>query len=302
MTLSDLRSRKNVVPSAYRGIAVVTIDQPITEAFLIQHFVGREIYRRTRFLVVHGSNNSVALIRVDRVDDEPLFSQVREIEILAMPDECTYLKAPSVDTAIPSNLARIAVEQAPGYKAVIIEGLYSHVNFIVNAAPLYLRVTEVTPPFPAKLFDQVQRLLAVAENLPPIIAELDAVTFDQLVSTARSTNYLLPCRGSYVTIPGATTHYLDERPPREDWTLIGCDRSLQIHEWFYGDTPASVSICPRKRTDMIEGPTLVKCCLLENGITLEGGRVVVPWGATLADVNEALGEIAKFWEPTWAPV
>jgi hypothetical protein len=33
---------------------------------------------------------------------------------------------------------------------------------------------------------------------------------------------------------------------------------------------------------------LTKCCLLEDRVTADGGLVVVPWGASLAQVKEGL--------------
>ena len=33
----------------------------------------------------------------------------------------------------------------------------------------------------------------------------------------------------------------------------------------------------------------------------EPDQVVVPWGATLAQISEALTVIAGAWEPSWAP-
>lgn len=299
---AELRAMPNVVPSAYRGVAVASVASPANHESIIRHFTGREIYRRTRFIVVSEDGAGVWILAVERADPQPLFSATTSVHVLAEPSECAYVIEPEIDTAVPSNLARIAIEKAPHAKAVVVEGRYAHVNFIINPRPLRVRVTEVTPPLPAKLFDQVSRLLDVAENLVPMVAHLDAVTFDELAEQAPSDNYLLPCRGSAVQIDGAEVFYLDERPERLAWTLLGCDRSLEIHEWFYGDVPPSVSICPRKRTDDLSGPSLVKCCLIETSIDVEGGRVVVPWGASLEQVKEALTALARFWEPTWAPV
>lgn len=302
LTCADLRAMPNVIPSAYRGVAVTSIPSPASYESIISHFTGREIYRRTRFIVVREEGVGVWILAVERADPEPLFSVATSVQVLAEPGECAYVIEPEIDTAVPSNLARIAISRAPRAKAVVIEGRYSHVNFIINPRPLNVRVTEVTPPFPAKLFDQVSRLLDVAEDLVPMIAHLDAVTFEDLAQQSPSDEYLLPCRGSAVGIDGAKVSYLDERPERSGWTLLGCDRSLEIHEWFYGDTPPSVSICPRKRPDDLSGPSLVKCCLIEASIDIEGGRVVVPWGASLEQVKEGLRALARFWEPTWAPV
>jgi len=301
-TRDRLREMSNVVPSAYRGVAVTTVEGPLTHASIIEHFTGREIYRRTRFIVAREPGVGTWILAVERADPTPLFSAAVSVEVLAEPSECDYVIEPEIDTAVPSNLARVAITKAPAAKAVVVEGRYAHVNFILNAAPLSIRVTEVTPPFPAKLFDQVCRLLDVAEDLVPMVATLDAVTFDELAKQAPSGEYLLPCRGSDVGIEGADVAYLDERPTRSDWTLLGCDRSLEIHEWFYGDRPPNVSMCPRKRPDDLSGPSLVKCCLIEASIDVEGGRVVVPWGASLDQVREGLRELARYWEPTWAPV
>ena len=36
-------------------------------------------------------------------------------------------------------------------------------------------------------------------------------------------------------------------------------------------------------------------------IVTEPDQVVVPWGASLAQISEALTVIAGAWEPSWAP-
>lgn len=46
---------------------------------------------------------------------------------------------------------------------------------------------------------------------------------------------------------------------------------------------------------------LTKCCLLEQEVVAEPGQVVVPWGASLAQISEALTMIVGEWEPSWAP-
>ena len=53
--------------------------------------------------------------------------------------------------------------------------------------------------------------------------------------------------------------------PRARTVLVGCARSRQIHEHFYGDVPPTVETCPREPVGTVDGPTLTKCCLLEDG-------------------------------------
>ncbi len=301
MILQPLDVRTNMVPSAYRGVSVCQVAVALDGAELRRHFLGREAYRRTRFLVVRTESGATALLRVGKESDEPLFSPIVDVEMLAGLADCAYVVEPQADTAVPSTLARVATERAPGTRAVVVEGRYRHVSFIVNPAPLRVAVQEVVPPEPAKLLDQVQRLLAVAEDLPPMLAMPDTITFPELAARAPATSYLLPCNGSGVALAGAGTAYLDQRPPREPWTLLGCARSREIHEWFYGAVPSYVDICPRGR-DHPAGPVLTKCCLLEERVVQEGGRVIVPWGASLNQVGEALRILARFWEPEWRPV
>jgi hypothetical protein len=292
--------RRNVVPGAYRGVAVTSFDGELDEGSLARHFVGREAYRRTRFIVVRNGDET-AIVAVQKESEEPLFSPIMALQLLVGPAECAYIEDPEVDTAVPTALARAALSQVPGKRGVVVQGRFAHVSFIIDPVPLRVTVREVVPPYPPKLLDQAQRVLGLAETLPPIELVPDVVEFDQLAQVSTATNYLLPCRGGGVSIEGATVRYLDERPAREAWLLLGCERSEQIHESFYGERAPQVDICPRKRPGG-GGATLAKCCLLETHNEVDADRtVVVPWGASLALIADALATLARDWEPTWAP-
>jgi hypothetical protein len=298
---TSLRERRNLVPSAYRGVSVGETDVPLDEDHLRAHLLGREAYRRTRFLVLRDGHGAAAVVHVEKESQTPLFSPIVAVQLLAGPADCVYVVAPDADTAVPSAMAKVAVERAPGARAVVVEGRYEHVSFIVNPAPLRVVVHEVVPPYPPKLLDQVERLLAVAEDLPPMLPVADVVTLAELARERPSPRYLLPCSGSGVAIAAAETAYLDQRPAREDWTLLGCARSREIHAWFYGDESPYVDTCPRERAADGTVAVLSKCCLLEDENAHDGSRVVVPWGATLQQVRGALEELARRWEPAWQP-
>lgn len=291
--------RRNVVPGAYRGVAVTSVEGDLDEESLRRHFVGLEAYRRTRFIVIR-KGVETAIAAVQKSSEDPLFSPITALRLLAGADDCVFIEDPEADTAIPTALAHVATSRAPGKRGVVVQGRYGHVSFIVDPAPLRVTVREVTPPYPAKLLDQVRRVLALAEHLPPIELVPDVVELGELARSHASASYLLPCRGGGVSVEGATTDYLDEHPERRDWTLIGCERSQQIHEWFYGAPAPQVDICPRKRTSG-SGAILAKCCLLEADNEVDDGRVVVPWGASLAQISDALRTLVATWEPTWAP-
>jgi hypothetical protein len=292
----------NIVPGAYRGVSVASVDVPLTAQALTDHFIGREAYRHTRFVVAR-SGSQTALLGVAKAGSGDLFAPITAVDVLALPDECVYLHAPEVDTAIPSALARVAGERAPDARAVVVEGRYHHVSFILDPDPIRIRVGDVVPPSPPKLFDQARRVLELAEDLPPIELVPEVVDLVDLAATHPADRYLLPCRGSGFTLDGTEEIvFLDERPPRQDWTLLGCERSRAIHEWFYGERPKeSVDVCPRELFPPDGRPLLTKCCLLETTNAGEGTAVAVPWGATLELVKQALASIATAAEPAWAP-
>jgi hypothetical protein len=161
------------------------------------------------------------------------------------------------------------------------------VNFIWEPTPVRIRVTEVVPPEPPKLFAMAEQVVAFDEDLPPIELVLDAVDIRELAAANPAPQYLLPCRGSGVDLGGEVA-FLDTRPAqREDWLMIGCERSLQFHRHFYGDEPPRADICPRRRVSGRE-PTLAKCCLLERGVEVDGSSAVVPWGSNLDEIRTAL--------------
>ena len=154
-------------------------------------------------------------------------------------------------------------------------------------------MVEVSPPEPPKLFHLIEHVLTYAD-LPPIKLELERIELNELAAQTHPKAFLVPCRSGGLDDLGAPVHFLDERPAeREDWVLIGCERSLQFHRHYYGDEPPRIEMCPRaiagKRNDL----TMLKCCLLEFDIETDGNVIVVPWGSDLAMVEQALQEAVR---------
>ncbi|MGH2631319.1 MAG: DUF7714 family protein [Actinomycetota bacterium] len=290
----------NLVPHRYRGVSVADVDVPLRNDDLLRHFLGREAYRRTEYIVARG-DGEVAVLRVRKESAEPLFSPIVDVEVLADPGETVEVQAPEVDTGVPSQLARAAADRAPDARCVVVRGMYEHVNFILEPDPIRLRVLEVVPPHPAKLVDQVARVLDLAEDLPPIDVRAETIDLRSLAASVAADHYLFPCRGSGVEMAGAVVDFLDRRPERADWVLVGCARSRQIHEHVYGDVPRCVEMCPRELVGAVEGPTLTKCCMLEDRFERDGSLVVVPWGASLEEVREGLRAVLVTSGSAWAP-
>jgi hypothetical protein len=311
----------NVLPAKYRSVALATYDTLEPEA-LRTHFTGREGYMRTRFIIVR-CGEQTSLIEAARPSSNELFSPFADVRVLAGPSECVYVHSPETDVGIPSQMAIVAARVAPvgsSLRCIVVEGKYSHVSFLLNPKPLRIRVLDIVPPAPSKLADQAQRLLDTAEDLPPILLITDEVDSRDLLRAATappdrgfvqsdiaSGLVLLPCQVSGSELDGDDVRYLDQRPAHEEWTLLGCRRSQQIHTWFYGEEAPLIDTCPRRfladeRDGDGEGPTLTRCCLLQEGMERRGRAALVPWGSSLQEVRAAITNLIESEGAVWTPI
>lgn len=281
----------NFVPLPYRRVSYQKADFPLTAAGL-RTIVGREAYRHTDFIVFH-DESGVAVAAVDKASRSPLFSPITAAEWLSPPERTRFAVDSEVDLGLPSSLAAKAVAMGLAEdETLVVLGRYEHLSFIARPRPVFVTIVEVAPPDPPKLWDLVARVLAVAP-LAAVLPKLERIDLRDLAATVTPGpgGYLFPCRASGFDSLEVPVHFLDERPERADWVLIGCERSRQIHEHLYGDRPPSVEICPRLLAGARTEPTLVKCCLLERGIERDGQVAVVPWGAELHEVEAALRDL-----------
>jgi hypothetical protein len=269
----------NFIARPYRGVSVQDTGA-LDEAALRAWLIGRPVYRRTEFIVaVRDCERAVVQVEHDVGDD--IVASVRDIRVLAGPDEVAFVADPGVDIGNAGQMARAAAPA--GARVTVVQGRYEHVNFIVDPAPVHVRVVEVIPPEPPKLLEMARAVLDYDEDLPPVALDFEPIDLRELADGP----VMYPCRCS-----GLEGEFLDAGPPGlGDWTLVGCERSRQIHVALYGAEPrARVDFCPAALTAG-DGPTLLKCCLHERGIERAGERMVVPWGATLEEVRAALRDL-----------
>jgi hypothetical protein len=267
----------NFIARPYRGVSVQ--DAPgLDERALREWLIGRRVYRRTEFVVARCGGEH-AVVQVEHPVGDDIVAPVSDLRVLARPDEVAFVVDPSVATGNASQMARVARA-----RVTVVQGRFEHVNFIVEPAPLRVRVLEVVPPEPPKLLEMAQSVLDYDEELPPVELRFEPIDLRELAPAGHT---MFPCRCS-----GLEGEFLDAGPPElGDWTLVGCERSRQIHVALYGAEPAArVDFCPRLLAAE-DGPTLMKCCLFERGLRREGASMVVPWGAALEEVREALREL-----------
>jgi hypothetical protein len=292
---------KNLVPLPYRRVSVQNYVGEMTEAALRAHFLGREAYRRTDYVVLR-QGEACAVVAITTPDREALFSRIDSVAVLALPETCTFAEMPEVDTGNRSALAEAAHRLGVGPEGtLVVQGRYAHVNFIHHPDPLVVRVVEVAPPDPPKLFELAQHVLSYAD-LPPLRLELERIDLHDLAAGRTPPAFLVPCRSGGLDRFNAPVYFLDERPAkRQDWLLIGCERSLQFHRHYYGDEPPRVEMCPRRLAGRRDRPTLLKCCLLEFDTELDDQVAVAPWGADLGQVEAALRKLVAAHERAHAP-
>ncbi len=286
-------SVQNLVPLPYRRVSVQRYNGPMTVDAITALLLSREAYRRTDFIVLRGEDKQTAVVAITRAESEPLFSQITAVEVLALPETCVFVERPATDPANRSSLAQVAHELGIGPEGtVVVQGLYDHVNFIHHPRPLVVRIVEVAPPEPPKLYGLAQHVLSYAD-LPPILLELERIEVSDLATSVQPVAYLVPCRSGGLDALSAPVYFLDERPERQNWTLIGCERSMQFHRHFYHDEPPRVEMCPRRIAGERNEMTLLKCCLLETHIEQDKNTMIVPWGADLTMVEAALRKLAE---------
>lgn len=272
----------NFIARPYRGVSV---QEYASLDGVLDRIKERRVYRRTEFIVAVCGDQR-ALVQLERADGDDILAGVKDARLLAGPDEIAFVRDERVDSGNANQLARVAT----GKRVTVVEGRFQHVNFIWEPAPIRVRVIEVVPPYPPKLVNMAETVLEYDEELPPL--RLDFVPIDLRELARGSDHYLFPCRCAGLDLD-ARVDFLDAGPPESaDWTLVGCERSRQIHAALYGHDPRTrIDFCPLLRDTNTTDLTLTKCCLRERGIEREDARMIVPWGASLEEVRRALKEL-----------
>jgi hypothetical protein len=294
LQVGKLKQQRNFVPLPYRRVSYQPYAGTMSMAAIGEYLLQREVYRRTDIVVLHNDKEEWAVAAVQRGSSEALFVNLDAVEVIALPGDCVFLHAPETDPANRSALAKLAYENGVGPdKTLVVQGAFDHINIIHRPEPLLLRVVEVAPPEPPKLYKMAEQVLSYAD-LPPIRLELERIDLRDLCRQVSPEAYLVPCRSGGLDDLGAPVYFLDERPAvRQPWTLIGCERSLQFHRHYYRDEPPRVEMCPRQLAKPDRRPTLLKCCLLEYDTEFSATTAVVPWGADLAMVEAALRHLSR---------
>ncbi len=272
----------NLVPLPNSRVSFQKVKGGLSDGETKSYLSGKDAFQETEYVILR-NNSQYAIARVSKEEGDGLFRRIVAVEIVASPDECHFAQDPAIDCANRSALARKARElNVASAETLIVEGAYGHVNFISRPSPVVIDVIDLVPP-ESRLYGLARRALELAD-LPPILLELHPINVNDVARGHPARAHLFPCRASGLTGPGAT-FYLDERPERMDWLLIGCERSEQIHRHFYGQAPGRVETCPKRLCVAKQRPTLIRCCLLEDEVRLDGLIATIPWNGVFGQLQ-----------------
>ncbi len=273
------------LPDHCKDVSMRKVDFPLTVDGILSNYQDKVAYTRTDFMVLRNGEDT-ATVRVHKRGGKDLFRPVTGLEIISLPEDTVFIHDEEIDVLNVSQLARL-VRKNSG-KTVVVSGMFSHVSFLKADRLLDLRVLDVVPPSPSKLSVLVERALSsglVEKPIVPEYVEIDIMEKERLVKTP---GVIFPCRASGLSSE-KRIYYLDETPEIDvESTLIGCDLSRRIFQHIYRRPVESLDICPQNLAPNDGVPTLVKCCKVKEGCTVEGNVASVPWGATMMDVVKGL--------------
>ena len=82
----------NLVPAQYREVSVTEVPVPLDEGALRAYLAGRDVYRRTRYVIAR-NGSACMLAKVGKQSEQPLFSPVTWVTVLARADETALVEA-----------------------------------------------------------------------------------------------------------------------------------------------------------------------------------------------------------------
>lgn len=301
------------MPSHCRQVNMVKTNRNISsnEEALREMALGKKVYETTRYVLVGNEKQGFAILQVKKKKFRKLYQKITSAKVLALGSESILVVDPNLDVLNPNQLVPLALQtyKKSGKKAVIVSGKYSHVNFVLIEGKIQLdkiEVVDVAPPRPGKLISIVKDAMKVGlinRAVDIKIREVDLIELAQKTRDKGAEVVIFPCESSGITPQSVGTEifFLDREilpvlKTHKKIGLVGCDVSLEALQHLLGKKIDGSRIifeqmCP-KQTVSNELPLITKCCKLREGYqpVIEGKKmgVVVPWGARVKDVADAL--------------
>jgi hypothetical protein len=122
----------------------------------------------------------------------------------------------------------------------------------------------------------------------PIVPSYQEIDLNRLAEGVTTEGVLFPCLASGLRSQ-RTMYYLDQVPTIDkEVTLVGCDLSGRIFASLYRRDVPRIDMCPQELAPKDGRKRLVKCCKVRDGFQIKGDLAIVPWGATVQEVADAI--------------
>ena len=281
-------------PEHCKEVSLKKVSFPLTKEEIQRNLIGKSAYKKTKFIILN-NKDYWAVVSIQRPQPDSLFSKIEGIEVISLPESTKYDEDPEIDVLSPTSMWQKAEEM--GAKTLVIKGKFEHVSFIHDENAQPVRILEVVPPEPPKLLELVKKVLYSGNVNEPVKIIPEIFDLRDTAQDCKNQIIVFPCNASGLESE-KEFYYLDERPDisqekKDEIFLIGCDISFRIFKTIYGFEPEFYNFCPKKRALEMKStiPILTKCCELKEGHELSKNIVVVPWGATQKDVEDALNDV-----------
>ncbi len=270
-----------------KEVSVTDVDVDLTEENIDSLMSDWTAYTKADSVVLR-NGDEYAIVEISKEPGVELFRRVESYRIVALPKDTVFVEDPTADvTNIP---AMAAIQYRNPGKAVVVRGLFSHVNYTAGVKPLVLRVIDNVPPSPSKLGVLVRRALGSGFVNLPVVVDEKVIDMVSMIKDVRTEAVMFPCAVSDVH-SDMPVYYLDHHPElHHEVTLIGCNLSKRIFESLYGKDIPFIDVCPSDEADG-SVKTIVKCCKVKEGYEIKGNIARVPWGATVPEVVAAINAL-----------
>lgn len=280
-----------MIPRRCREVSVRRVSFPLTEDAITKKALGKPAYTASNYVVLNNGRDW-AVAKIEKAEGQELFREIKEVKVISLPNNTAYVEDANVNVLNPSAMAKIAEEI--GKETVIVRGKFEHVSFVHKETPTPLVVFDVAPPNPPKLVELVGLALGTGRIWKPVKIVPRLVNLNRLARARKTRCAMFPCYASGLKC-GKNALYLDQAPDVsklgvDSITLVGCELSLRTFTTLYGEEPAFIDICPKKKiaeSDVGES-CISRCCAIDEGFEREENAAYVPWGATVGEVEEAI--------------
>ena len=277
-----------MMPDHCSEVSMQEADFELTREAIDNNLIGKKVYHKTNYLVLRHGSDAYAVVKVSGTG-YGMFKTVEQVKVISLPEETSFIKDPKADAFNHNSLSE-AAERA-GTKVVVLETEFDHITFVVKEEPIIINLVDVVPPYPSKLLVLAERALRQMTLSRPVRILHRLVDITKLV---QADEIVYPCRATEM---GEHSHakFLHECPVMSDEAVVvGCDISRKIYLSEYKKKPRLVNICPKNFVKDVEGPTLIKCCLVEGKVDMEGDMAIVPWGVKIEEVREAFRRLIQY--------